>query len=229
VDRQLKERLIGAAVLIAIAVILVPEMFSGSRQRSAATVPDSVNAGQLKTYQIDLQASSLDAAAPQATAVEPPAPTPQDESPMALNSQLPAPVTAAIAPSRAPSRASSSAASTSSSSSVAVVSNHAAVSSAASSRTVATPGPSKPDTEKPKVAAGRWVVQIGSFGAADKAQQIVARIKTQGFAASITPIKAGGKTLYRVRTGVLAERAAAEAALKKLKTSYPDASLVPLS
>src|SRR5690349_16782600 len=61
-ERQLKERLVGAAVLIAVAVVMVPEMFSGSgshevenHKTSSSEASDSSESGQLKTYRIDLQ------------------------------------------------------------------------------------------------------------------------------------------------------------------------------
>ncbi|HEX2583540.1 MAG TPA: hypothetical protein VHL14_00290, partial [Steroidobacteraceae bacterium] len=61
-ERQLKERLVGAAVLIAVAVIMVPEMFSGSgSHESENSKPPgnessaSSDSGQVKTYRIELQ------------------------------------------------------------------------------------------------------------------------------------------------------------------------------
>lgn len=218
VERQLKERLIGAAVLIAIVVILVPEMFSGSPRTPDPVTSEVVNAGQLKTYQIDLQASSV--TAPQAEAeepfVEPPSAEPVLDPVLESQSSSSVAVVAVAASSIEASASSSSSSSNSSASHAAVVvASQPAV-------TAAVPTPANDRT-------GRWSVQIGSFSTQVRAQQIVAKLKTMGFVAAITPIKAGGKTLYRVRTGGLAERAAADSALKKIKTAYPDASVVPLT
>jgi len=59
VERQFKERLVGAAVLVAAAVILIPEMLSGSGQaRRAETSSSETRSGRsdapMKTYTIDL-------------------------------------------------------------------------------------------------------------------------------------------------------------------------------
>jgi DedD protein len=219
VERQLKERLIGASVLIAIIVILVPEIFSGSRPRpDGSSTQDEVNPSQLKTYQIDLQSASENTPPSEpeqqaAQTVEPPAPEPrlpiQDEPPQ---QSLPSAVVAA-----------------GSVGSAAAVSATRAASSTTSRQQASSASQSAASHLPVASAGGRWAVQIGSFGAQARADQIAAKLKSMGYAASVTPIKASGKTLYRVRTGSLAERAAADIMLKKIKMSFPDASVVPSS
>ena len=83
-------------------------------------------------------------------------------------------------------------------------------------------------TDSGQWAVGSWAVQIGSFGTKDKAQQVAGKLASIGFKASVTPVKTGDKTLYRVRTGAIAERAAANSALKKIDAAFPGASVVPL-
>ncbi|MGE0189858.1 MAG: SPOR domain-containing protein [Steroidobacteraceae bacterium] len=211
-ERQLKERLIGAAVLIAIVVILVPEMFSGSPRTTDPDTPDVVNSGQLKTYQIDLQASSVTA------------PPVEEASPL-VESPMPEPVSelqSSASVAAVTVEASNVEASSSSTSS----SSH---SSTSRSTSVAASQPAVPTVSTSvNNRAGNWAVQIGSFGTQDRAQQIVAKLKSMGVVAAITPVKAGGKILYRVRTDGLAERAAADNALKKIRATYPDASVVPI-
>ena len=95
VERHVKERLVGAAVLIAAAIILIPEMLSGPGRdaRSATTNANGTTDGAtaLKTYTIDLskspatQAAAIDNRAPPAettpTTAEPsPAPQATPES-----------------------------------------------------------------------------------------------------------------------------------------------------
>lgn len=213
-ERQFKERLIGAAVLVAAAVVMVPEIFSGPGSRpehlagEGATLP-----GQLQTYRIDLQ--PVQPMAPRTEpAVEAPADRPQDESSV-LTSDKTEPGTAA------------------SRSDIAAVQGSQAVPSVGGADT-----PAKPTSSKPEVAgaapvsrpaSGDWVVQIGSFSAREKAQQIADGLKAEGHPALVTPVKIGGKTLYRVRVGTMTERSAADSTLRKLQAAYPGASVVPAS
>ena len=220
-DRKLKERLIGAAVLIAVAVIMVPELFSGAHSsHDSADNSSSVSAsatnndpGQIKTYRIDLQqhqevaTSSQDSVSAQAM-------------PMVPDTRADAAISANIAPSTVTSSASSSVTPSSSALSPhnVVVSHPAVAHSSASSvqmqRTVTA-----------SVATG-WSIQLGSFSAESTAKEIVANAKSHGFAAYLASVKIGGKTLYRVRVGPFADRDAAESALGKLKHTYSQASMV---
>ncbi len=215
-ERQLKERLIGAAVLVAAAVVLVPEMFSGSGSSSPLTTTTGTTTpapGQLKTYRIDLHAAQP-AAAPEAMTIDAPTEPPQDELPVnaASDAMLAASSSSAASVWLAPV-ASSSAASVHSSSSKASV----APPTVATSPSAATVTPGN----------GNWVVQVGSFGAQNKAQRIANDLKDQGYPAFVAPVAVSGKTFYRVRVGAMNERAAAEAMLQKLQKAYPGASVAP--
>lgn len=59
VERPVKERLVGAAVLMAAAIILIPEMLSGPDRESAEQQAQSGEGGEsaIKTYTIDLNQS----------------------------------------------------------------------------------------------------------------------------------------------------------------------------
>jgi DedD protein len=57
VERHVKERLIGAAVLVAAAVILIPEMLSGPKRPATAAAPARAGEVPMKTYTIDLNHS----------------------------------------------------------------------------------------------------------------------------------------------------------------------------
>lgn len=224
-ERQVKERLIGAAVLVAAAVVLVPEIFSGSAVRTAPTeyassaaahateqTDSSTSSGQLKTYRIQLQEGS----APPSPATELPPAVPAHEEVLASSSA-----------SSDVSSASSSSSSAAPSKPVGKPQGLAASSSAPSKapEPKATPvsAPAKPVSNNGK----GWVVQIGSFGTDAKARQIVGSLKAHDFPAYSGAITVNGKTLYRVRVGPLGERSAADALLKKLKGGYPDASVLP--
>lgn len=217
-ERQLKERLIGAAVLVAVAVIMVPEMFSGSGSRPASTAATATPVSQLKTYRIELQSSRQPETPPQPP-VAAPAERPQDELPAAPSHESAAGESSSTPAAVEPAQAASTPPVT-----------VAASTSASSATFPAKPLASAPETHaKPAgvAAEANWVVQIGSFGTQDKARQIATQLKAQGHAASVGPVSVNGKTLYRVRVGAAAERPAAEAALQKLKSAYPGASVVP--
>jgi len=216
-ERQLKERLVGAAVLIAVAVVMVPEMFSGSGSHAPESQKPSRNAasessesGQLKTYRIDLQQREPSVASSISSVQT--IPSVPDTHADAIASTVPQSDTAS---SRATESGSSSLSSFSSERNAANVNSSRAASSA-SSHAMASPA-NNPE--------GGWSVQLGSFGAEATAKKIVTDAKSHGFSAFVTPAKVGGKTLYRVRVGPFSDRDAAQVALAKLKRSYAQASL----
>jgi DedD protein len=87
VERPVKERLVGAAVLMAAAVILIPEMLSGPDRGATEKSPEA-GEGAIKTYTIDLSQSpgvTGAATSPQATdnRAPPPEETPSTSAPAA--------------------------------------------------------------------------------------------------------------------------------------------------
>lgn len=216
-ERQLQERLLGAAVLIVIAVILVPEMFSGTHSRSSLSASgDASNAGQLKTIQIDLQSATVSAPAVQASA-----PVPVEASQAVVAAVTSSSESSSVEQVAAPHSESSSHSSE-------------AVSSAPPVAVVAHPvaTPDKPVLSEAKKTAHakleQWVVQIGSFSTKERAQQVIGKLASMGLKASQAPIKSGNKTLYRVRSAAIADRDEAMTALKKIEATYPGASVVSL-
>lgn len=209
-ERQLKERLIGAAVLVAAAVIMVPEMFSGPRTTVAEPDAAQPSTNQIKTYSVDLQSTSTPAARVE-TPVEQPAEQPLDEAQDMQAAEANPEIVAAAAPQTPEPKP------------------QPPTVPVSETKTPPTheskPAPPKPEPAKPASTAG-WMVQVGSFSAQSTAQQLVAKLKGQGFSAFVGPVQVKGKTLYRVRVGALADRASAEATLQKLRGSYPGASIV---
>jgi DedD protein len=228
VDRHLKERLVGAAVLVAAAIILIPEMLSGPHEGSAtqsnpaAEVPD----GGVKTYTIDLNApKATDAKESSKTtaAVPPPAPVP------AVKPQTPSaqPVVTEAHKESA---------------------NETAIAQVA--RDKDKPLSSKPtpdsDASEKNVAEkshgvvaiastpvqtasgkGNWAVQVASFSARATSERIASELKAKNFPAFVTAFDSKGQTMYRVRVGPVEDRAAAEELLTKIKPLHPGAAVVP--
>jgi cell division septation protein DedD len=93
-DNRLKERLTGAAILVALVVMLVPEMFHGQRGDVAALAGSSGEGPPLRSYTIDLSNSPTRAGPLQSTPVsgggastdDKPTPLPRSEQPRAVTS-----------------------------------------------------------------------------------------------------------------------------------------------
>jgi DedD protein len=209
-DQGLKERLVGAAVLVAIAVWLIPWVLDGpdagvepaasSLQLPAAEEPMPIRTQTLRLGDAPqtpppaaLPAQEAKAAAPP-PAEPPPRTEPASETTVAALHPEPEP------PAQEPARA-------------------------------ATPPP-KPSAVAPapaaSAAAGDWAVQLGSFGAEANARRLAQQAQTYGYKAEVSSYRgSNGKTLYRVRVGPQATRAAAEAAASALRAhGIKDASVV---
>lgn len=229
VERHVKERLIGAAVLVAAAVILIPEMLSGPDRVAQREVPAAAASdAALKTYTIDLSRSP----AAQVSAAETPVP---DEAPPP---ELPAP--SASTPSAepqansdstpaAPPRAEAQQPLTSAS---APAPQEAAPATATSPTPAARPMVQKPTSpsvvheSKPPTGKG-WVVQLGSFSTQATADNLAKQFRADGYQAFVMPVKSAGNTLYRVRLGPVGDRDGAMRMLGRIKAKVPGAAVVP--
>jgi DedD protein len=210
VERKVKERLVGAAVLMAAAVILIPEMLSGHRESSAEpAAAQSRNDAPIKTYTIDLSHSTSEQ--PPSAVVENRAPPPEEPAaaqPAAGDQAKPEvpQQTTAVQPEPQSQPATQAP-------KPAVVGQPTAA--ASSARAPLHPLASGDDAP----TSGRWAVQVGTFSKEANAQRLVKELRGQGQSAFVMPLKSGGATLYRVRVGPMNDRASAEAALRELKST----------
>ncbi len=78
VEDRVKERLTGAAILVALVVLLVPEIFGGPGRPAAAPVTRAAEGTPLRSYTIELEPGAAPAPASQSlsAAVSPALPTP---------------------------------------------------------------------------------------------------------------------------------------------------------
>lgn len=203
-DTQLKHRLTGAIILVALIVLLVPEMLSGPRAPSsdgeaqALSLPTSGTAPVAPLRSIDIDLADTAAVGP-----------------------MTAPPGIAI-PAReaAPASAAASAASPS-----AAAPADAPISAApTTSAGAATVGPEA--STPPLPPTGRFVVQAGSFAAREAAESLAQRLRRQGFDVQISAVQSGGRTLHRVRVGAATDRVAAEALLMRLRAAGHSAGVV---
>jgi DedD protein len=191
-DTQLKHRLTGAIILVALAVLFVPELLTGphkgsERAGSPATLPPAEprlpaasEGAPVRSYDIDL----TDAAARPASArAEPP--------PMAAASAT----SSAATPGEVPGS---------------ITPGAAARAAAPPAAPASSPGP---------LAATRapgFAVQLGSFAARDTAERLAADLRARRFAAFVSPVAVDGRRLFRVRVGPLPDRPAAEVLQSRL-------------
>jgi DedD protein len=195
-DSALKQRLIGAAVLIALAVIFVP-MFLGNAPPQPQNT--TLNLDIPKPPDRDFQTRTLpvtgteSAVAPTANpdkivTVDTHATPAVDAHP---ENSAPIPAKAVEAPKPAPVHA------------------EAPKSAPPASASVAT------------TPEGRFVVHLGVYADRGHADALVAALKKRGFAAYDEATDYQGKTAQRVRVGPYADRAAAETARQKIRQAEP--------
>lgn len=86
----------------------------------------------------------------------------------------------------------------------------------------ARPAPAPPASRQaaPSAAASRgYAVQVAALGDAGKAHAMAVRLSEMGFPASVSPVRSGNKTLYRVRVGQVSSKAVAESLRQRLLES----------
>lgn len=242
-ERHVKERLVGAAVLMAAAIILIPEMLSGpGRDASKPVAARAADEPAVKTYTIDLNRPpgsqsdtplSIPEAAPPPETVAPPVAEPQSAQPAETRTreavvQEPV-VTKPVAPATAaPTEAPAPRTETPRAAQRTEIAPQTTASTPNPTPVKSAPAPAA-QTPAPSTAvptAKGWAVQLGSFSSRATADRIAAEMKAQRYAAFVMPVKTQNSTLYRVRIGPMTERAAADDVLKRVKAKYSGATVV---
>jgi len=220
-DSRAKQRLTGAVILVALFVLLVPELLTGPR---VPDTPDGAPTDEgMHRYTIDLDASAPrsqpDNAATQAPVMLPPvtdnrAQPGEAAAPAPAATEPAAPATAARAePQKTP-----------------VPSQPVPAQSAPTQPAPAQSAVTQAPTQAPPAAArGSFAVQLGTFGSRENADKLVRDMSAKGFAAFIAPYTKEGHELYRVRVGPTRDRAAAEALAAQLRRVGQSGSIVPIS
>ena len=199
-DRALKERVIGAIVIVIFAVLVVPVFLDGSSDDAviiseAVTLPGQNDQGTRqqtvvlkrdRTQPVPQSQFEVKADPPPQSQVEVRSdPPPQSKSPAE---------TAPKAPAKAPDATLSK-------------STEAKPASATSS--------------------GMWAVQMGSFSDKVNAEGLVADLKKDGFAAFLSQLNTSSGDLHRVRIGPQKDRATAEGVAAKLSAAGHKGQVVP--
>jgi DedD protein len=190
-ERRVRERLIGALVLVAIVVLIVPSVLTG-RDPEPAETPAA------EKRRVVVPTGQGESAPPEEVFV------PEPELPSAAE---PPPADDAAAPresrtAREPSEP--------------VRERPAPVAAAP-----AKPATRPPAAPAPPAGTPAWAVQLGAFSKRDTADGLVATLKRRGYAAFVLEYRAQGKVLYRVRVGPEQDRArAAEIAARLAKDGF---------
>jgi DedD protein len=238
VERHVKERLVGAAVLMAAAVILIPEMLSGPDREPAPEAVRTADDNGIKTYTIDLGDASAST-----QKVEVQSAPPQEPASAAPDSSTAPPSAPAKADQTFPESVAPSASASPSSSTEASQQTARNVPDAERERAVARTEPATAQpTVPPQAAQGStsralasepavptsrgWAVQLGSFSNRDSAERLAREFQAERYDAFVMPVKSGAATLYRVRLGPMKDRSAAEEALKRAKVKVSGAAVV---
>jgi DedD protein len=217
---KVKERLTGAIILVALIVLLVPELLTGpvrSAPRAAAVEP-SPEGAPLRSYTINLsdEARSRGTALP-ASGPEQPTPLAASAGPGTPPALTPAESPALPAPAL-PDSSSPRAASGARPQPITPPSPAPAAGSAAT-RAAASPAPAA-------ATSGAWMVQLGSFASRANAERLARQVRGRGFQVSVSQ-ESSGRRLYRVRVGPVQDRGAASLLADKLRATGHAGSVVP--
>jgi len=197
-DRALKERIIGAIVIVLFVVLVVPVFLDGP-----------TNSGEIISEQVPLPGQSgeenrtiiLDRdrtePVPAATnnsaseaAVEKPDPTPPLPTPTQAPQRDPEPEVAL--------------------------------------EEAQTPPADQPAAEPAVASAtGMWAVQLGSFGNRENAEKLAADLRKMGFLPFLSKLSSSSGEMYRVRIGPQKDRASAEAVAAELQKAGRKGQVVP--
>ena len=212
----MKERLTGAIILVALIVLLVPELLTGPVRMQSAASARVVSVAQasaakspLRTYTLTLGAAPAaqgSASAAQAQPAEAAAENPAQGNGPELGTvpkEVASPVKALPAPAHTtPVRSSLQAAKSSA---------HLPVREARSS-----------------ASHEGWVVQLGSFASRENAYRLARSLKGRGFRLSVSPARAGSRVLWRVRAGPARDRASAQRLAARLHALGHRGELLPI-
>lgn len=201
-DDGLKQRIIGALVLIIAAVVFLPMLLSGQDETVTVEI-DVPPAPQMDEREIDV-AAPVELPQPEQVPDLPPTPLPDPQpTPLPEPTEPPAPPEPAIALAPAPEPA---------------VTEEQASATADLVRTepaAAAPAPS-----------GDWVVQLGSFSNAANAEGLRETLLTQGYNAYTQSSDIDGKSVTRVYVGPVINREGANRLRDELDRRHGNKGLV---
>ena len=202
----LKQRIIGALVLVSLAVIFVPMMFDephSERESTSINIPEEPPFPEVEApdpqiadapdYRLEESADGEQ---------QPVVPEPSFEEP-------PQQISETAAPEPTPT-----------------VKEPAVAEQATTKPEPADPVGEKDSAEFTRSLEGAWVVQLGSFGSAENARNLRNEVREKGYNSHLQQVTRGEAELTRVFSGPFAEKAEAEKAKQVLDKAFGLNSLV---
>lgn len=198
----LKQRIIGALVLVSLAVIFVPMMFDephSERESTSIKIPEEPPFPEVEAPDPEIPET------PAYRIEEPGEIDPQVAAPEPGSEEAPQPAPAVEEPELAQPETSEQASQE--------------------------PAPEEPVTDEDaaeftRSLEGAWVVQLGSFGSGDNARNLRDKVREKGYNSHLQEITRGDAELTRVFSGPFAEKAEAERAKEVLDKAFGLNSLV---
>lgn len=235
-DRALKERIIGAIVLVAIVVLVVPVFLDGPAPADEEIISQPVllpgqtrEAGERRTVVLQRDREQplpggsaqdathpVDAAAEASTRPEP--------------VTTPAPVESGGPRSEDPPEVEDDAGDDAGNDAVAAAATpEPEESRPANEEPADAPAEpaSRPEPAEAESTTGMWAVQIGSFSNKDNADRLAAKLREEGYAAFLSQHRGPSGELHRVRIGPQEDRPSAEAVAQRLSDEGFKGQVVP--
>lgn len=204
-DRQLAERMVGAACLLAVLVLVVPSILDGNQEpERTGPEPELLDVPDQRTHTLILDNAARVPPVPQPRDMpgEAAGTLPDDEPPAET---MPAPVelqevVTVPAPTPEPGKP-------------------AVVAPPATDKAVTAPSAAPVASAEVRAVpdAGQWYVQLGVFSSQQNAEGLAKKLKASGFSATVR--KASNGAMSRVLVGPRADRDAAVELADKLKAA----------
>ncbi len=203
-ERALKERIIGAAVLVVFVVLVVPIFLDGPPEDGEIVSERVLLPGQeaQKTQTVVLDRDRTE-------------PVPAASAPVA--EKLPAEDSAEPQPGPEPESTATQAPKKEPEADGEVAAKPAP---GGSSAPADTPAPATSTT-------GMWAVQLGSFSNKENAEKLAADLRKQGYAAFLSQLQTSAGVMHRVRIGPQKDRESAEAMATRLARVGHEGKVVP--
>jgi DedD protein len=232
-DPALKQRLIGATVLVVLAVIFVPMLVEDAPRSDAEAIdltipPQPGQAFETQVVPLGAPTPAVPADDPnRIVTVDTNAPTRVDAvSGETVGAATGAdPIAPAPAPSPAPAPVAPPVVAPAPEPAAAAPAEAPAPAASIAPPPAAQPTPVAPPSNLPSPAAGgRWLVQFGSYARTENAQALASELARAGIRAETERVEVDGKPALRVRSGPYADRTGAErvrAAARALRADVP--------
>jgi DedD protein len=196
-DTAMKERLVGAAILVVLVVLVVPALLSGPRPPPAQE-PVSQEAADVRVVEIDLASGSARVTGETGEVVDPAATPPPTVTAEPAAVVSPQPGTA-----------------------------EPAAGGEAALPVRAAPAPPAEEAGVPAPSSGSgWAVQVAALSSREAADRMAAELRQRGYPAFVLEYRADGRVFYRVRVGPEASRERADALAGRLQGEGMKTSVV---